>query len=171
MSIISSALKKAQDKRSSERSYGTLKGDYDHSLSERSTRTDAAYLQDPRRIHIWTGLTLPLSISLIAVLLCILVAAVFFHVNNVPAPVSDPRPLPPSYTASRSSRPGTRATRETPVLTGIMYSDHDPKAVINGTMVPEGALVDGFHVIKIFPDKVKIVSEDFSEELDLKLRG
>jgi len=50
-----------------------------------------------------------------------------------------------------------------PMVTGIMFSQTSPHAVIDGTLVSEGSSVTGFLVVKIFPDKVKLTrnNEDF----------
>jgi hypothetical protein len=59
-------------------------------------------------------------------------------------------------------------TKTPPVLNGIMYSPALPQAVINGVVVSEGDVIDGFVVLKIFPKNVTVVSD--GKEFELKLR-
>ena len=55
-----------------------------------------------------------------------------------------------------------------PHLNGIMYSPDNPQAVINGVMVSEGEVIDGCTIMKILPNKVRITAE--GEEFELELR-
>ncbi|MFC1480285.1 general secretion pathway protein GspB [Candidatus Omnitrophota bacterium] len=63
---------------------------------------------------------------------------------------------------------GPAAIKNLPVLSGLMYSPTHPQAIINGTLVSEGATVDGFTVNKILPNKV-LISHD-GEEFELNFR-
>jgi len=62
----------------------------------------------------------------------------------------------------------TAVSKPVPVLSGIMYSVMLPQAVLNGMLVGEGDIVDGFSVISIMPSKVTLLSS--GEEFELRLR-
>ena len=47
-----------------------------------------------------------------------------------------------------------QAVTEHMVLTGILYSDHNPAAVVDTQIVHEGEMIKGVKVVKIYPDKV-----------------
>ncbi len=70
--------------------------------------------------------------------------------------------------SARKSTGSFHRTKNTPVLNGIMYSPTLPQAILDGTMVSEGDVINGFSVIKILPDSVRLASE--GEEFELKLR-
>ncbi|NQT33255.1 MAG: hypothetical protein HQ594_06260 [Candidatus Omnitrophica bacterium] len=55
-----------------------------------------------------------------------------------------------------------------PVLNGIMYSPSHPQAIINGSIVAEGAAISGFSVVRILPDTVTLSSGNDEVELRLK---
>ncbi len=44
-------------------------------------------------------------------------------------------------------------------LDGIVYSESNPVAVLNGRITPPGGYVEGYTVTKIFPDKVELERE------------
>lgn len=58
--------------------------------------------------------------------------------------------------------------RKTPVISGIMYSTSQPRAIINGRIVGEGAVIDGFTVNKILPNMVR--GSLAGRELELTLK-
>ncbi|MHC4636216.1 MAG: hypothetical protein ACYTBV_01785 [Planctomycetota bacterium] len=47
-----------------------------------------------------------------------------------------------------------QAVTEHMALTGILYSDHNPAAVVDTQIVHEGEMIKGVKVVKIYPDKV-----------------
>lgn len=55
-----------------------------------------------------------------------------------------------------------------PTLSGIMYAPTLHQAILNGRPVSEGSTIDGVTVLKIYPDSVIISSGD--EKTELKLR-
>jgi len=77
----------------------------------------------------------------------------------------------PGETSAEKDTPEKTAgdfSENLPVLNGIMYSPVSPQAVINGRMVAEGEAIAGFSILNILPDRVKIASGN--EEFDLKIR-
>lgn len=80
-------------------------------------------------------------------------------VPSVPAPaapapvVETPQPQnPPAESAVPSTMPALS-------LSGILYSDAESLALINGRVVPEGGMVDGAKVEKISSDEVELSFE------------
>ena len=71
--------------------------------------------------------------------------------------------------SSLRSKPADAAavSSKTPVLSGIMYSPTNPQAIVNGKMVKEGDMINGFLIKKIDPNSVSVVSE--GKETELKL--
>lgn len=69
--------------------------------------------------------------------------------------------LPPSKKQKPAGMPA-------PDLNGIMYSPTKPQAIVNGEMVSEGETASGWTVEKIFRDHVLLSSGE--EETELKLR-
>ena len=191
MSIITKALKKAQEKR-------TGKESKKKTLPGSAPRADAA----GQKKILFRGL-LPFA----AAILILGISAGFLLYNNRPSaaptpastaakkPISAPaeRKIPPADTEAAPGRRESRlygaanTSEETadtspamkkansfgmaknlPVLTGIMYSPTLPQAIINGAVISEGEVVDGFLVLKILPGSVRFISG--KEEFELELR-
>jgi hypothetical protein len=55
-----------------------------------------------------------------------------------------------------------------PVLSGIMYSPRNPQAIVNGILSSEGGTVDGFVLLKILPDTVRVKRGQMQYELKLR---
>ena len=53
-------------------------------------------------------------------------------------------------------------------LVGIVWDVKDPQALINGKVVQEGDNIGGIIVVKIFPDKVKLLQGDKYIEIKLE---
>lgn len=72
-----------------------------------------------------------------------------------PQPSQGARPSPPararSYVGAATAPSGARLT-----LDGIVYSDENPAAVVNGRVVSVGSFVDGCEVVRIRPDRVEL---------------
>lgn len=75
---------------------------------------------------------------------------------------------PFSITIPRIASPAAIPAKAVPDLTGIMYLPTSPQAVINGRTVKEGDVVDGYTVMKIYPESVKLSSDDVETELKLR---
>jgi hypothetical protein len=78
----------------------------------------------------------------------------------VPAPVATPRPRTYSGTANL---PTTRLE-----LGGIVFSETNPTALINGRVLSPGGYIDGFTVVKIEPDRVELTDDKTTIILTLK---
>ncbi|HNX68513.1 MAG TPA: hypothetical protein PLL75_06865 [Candidatus Omnitrophota bacterium] len=63
---------------------------------------------------------------------------------------------------------GPRDPRSMLVLEGILWGDKIPTAVINQTFLKEGDTLNGFQVVKIQPDSVKLKDKTSEFELHLK---
>jgi len=78
-------------------------------------------------------------------------------IPSVPAPaapvVETPQPQSPPAESTVSSAVPTLS------LSGILYSDAESLALINGRVVPEGGMVDGAKVEKISSDEVELSFE------------
>ena len=75
---------------------------------------------------------------------------------------------PFSITIPRIVSPAAVPVKASLDLTGIMYLPTSPQAVINGSTVKEGDVVDGYTVMKIYPESVKLSSDGVDTELKLK---
>lgn len=53
-------------------------------------------------------------------------------------------------------------------LTGIVWDDKRPQALINGAIVQEGDAIGNFRVLKIFKDKIKMASDGTYFEIRLE---
>ncbi len=71
-----------------------------------------------------------------------------------------------AFKKTRSFFPGLK--KNPLALNGIMFSPAHPRAVINGEMATEGDIIKGFSVNKILPDKVLLTSN--GKDFELKLR-
>jgi len=89
-------------------------------------------------------------------------------VKTLPDNIVPPESQPASPGKPPSASAGPISLADLPLLSGIMYSPANPRAVINGTMVSEGDQVNDFTILKILPGKVKMSFRD--KEIDLKLR-
>lgn len=118
----------------------------------------------------------PVLPLLVVVPVCVFLAAAFYLLNHGGS--AGTRAVAGSGAADTSKRTETHALapaganpaarqpagdealppaidKELPDLQGIMYSPSSPKAVVNGQIVQEGDIVDGFTIIRITPDAVK----------------
>lgn len=85
-------------------------------------------------------------------------APIFANINT---------PEQPSEMIMESAFTGDGA-KDLPDLNGIMYAPTLHQAILNGKAVTEGGTVDGFTVLKIYPDSVILSSGD--EKIELNLR-
>jgi len=179
MSIISDALKKAQDRRT-----GTIP------RSESTGSHGPAAGHSPARKSIVIGI---LALLVISGLAFGVLARRGMQATVAAGPGTDKDAASPlSHSVKEAVSPvrtaaetlaarlpkiiGTPASSEepkpakmpAPELNGIMYSPTKPQAVVNGEMVSEGETAGGWTVEKIFPDRVLLSSGE--EETELKLR-
>ncbi len=189
MSIISDALRKAQEKRSNGTS-DTLPPAPAH-ISEQA-------FPEKKDIERLTRKSLSIStirIIILGVILAVivpLVILVFFNsfssTNTTPAStvqntVKEKAPVPvskqkPSLVITEAAVTEERTQKETlpvfeesvklPALSGIMYSPTNPMAILNGEMLGEGSEIDGFTIQKILTNRVKLLLD--GKEYEIKLR-
>jgi hypothetical protein len=55
-----------------------------------------------------------------------------------------------------------------PVVSGIMYSPSNPQAIVNGILVSEGSMVDGFVLLEILPDNIKVRRGETEYQINLR---
>ncbi len=81
-----------------------------------------------------------------------------------PPPAAEPKP------ASRTRTYGAAANLPTGKLEleGIVFSETNPTALINGRVVAPGGYVDGYTVVKIGPDRVELTDDKTTIVLTLK---
>jgi hypothetical protein len=179
MSIISKALKKAQEKRAG--NGGLTEEEVPMYLSRDTIHTKA--------VTTWrqnSYLRFFVMISFGAIVLGGFMGVLMVYVNR-PVPAQPPpvlsvpeKPVPVQKQVSPAKKPdivkpaSDKAAKadlakpvDLPALNGIMYSPANPRAVINGTMVEEGDEINGFTILTIFSNKVKISFEN--KEYTLKL--
>ena len=175
MSIITEALKKAQEKRQvAAEPAGIAPTNYEKGFFS-GTPSGAAKNRLAR--------TTSMGLAAITVLLpLVIVISFLFFANSTPKPPQpdlDSSAL--SYEAVRAitipedppqpaveNAPDLKTFRQLPALNGIMYSAVLPQAVINGTLVGEGEIIDGFSIRRIFPDRVELLSG--GNEYELRMR-
>lgn len=175
MSIISEALKKAQNKRHDKESAITSAYDV---VSSEETFEAPKFLEDvplltPESPNIKTRTWTSKGFIALAVVFAVIASLLFF--SGIKKPKSSAS-LDQDITVITSSgsiltsgktnlAPSAKAQSSKkikkvnlPVLSGIMYSPTNPQAVINGVLVSEGEIVGGFTLTKIYPASVKITS-------------
>jgi len=179
MSIISNALKKAQEKRAGNGK--PTEEEVPVYLSRNTIHTKA--------VTTWrqnSYLRFFVMISFGAIVLGGFMGVLMVYVNR-PVPAQPPvlfvpeKPVSVQKQVSKAKEPDivkpvSDKTAKTdlakpvdlPILNGIMYSPANPQAVINGTMVEDGDEINGFTILTIFSNKVKISFEN--KEYTLKLR-
>ena len=181
MSIISKALQKAQEKRLEqlEKKEATISSGY-NSPHEYSS-SQASYLPGAR-LPVRTTVFIVASSFVFFAILIIAILGLFSYINR---PKTDQFPEQrikteqPVYIkkisdektevftdTGRSVTPQNTMIKP-PVLNGIMYSTTLPKAVINGVVVSKGESIDGFDVVEILPDRVRLSRENKKFELEL----
>jgi cytoskeletal protein RodZ len=181
MSIITEALKKAQKEKPA--------GD-----PPPATRIEESFLESFPKKNVTAQRTVSGSLPyvLFGGALTVLVMVFFVVANNsnsfipkdnaasVAAFVDQAKPLqsvPEPASSAKDTRPVFQPSRQTakqeqykpePELSGIMYTPTRPQAVINGQPVFEGENVDGYTVVKIYPDRVKLSLNGVETEVKLK---
>lgn len=174
MSIITDALKKAQDKRKERNA------DITSTLSPHftaSTTSTSANLKFGNKTYMIASLVLLLLLIPLAIILLNGGHTVSVDVTGTEpikvAPHETPvatTPLPATPTqVTTPSAPAKETTPATlPVLNGIMYSPSLPQAIIDGALVTERETINGFTVEKIHADRVSISKNNENYELRLR---
>jgi hypothetical protein len=171
MSIISDALKKAQDKRNPQpkpvRVPAPLLG---------LVYPELLPVKPKEKLHAKT-----IKVLLSAILSSLVLAFSSLFLLHIYTPSEKNIHLPPNeddsqtqpthvpmpaaeYISGNISDPST----ETPILNGIMYSTEDAKAILDGKIARRGDKVNSYTVVEISSDKVVLASED-GKRIDLNL--
>ncbi|MFH1837435.1 MAG: hypothetical protein ABH862_04920 [Candidatus Omnitrophota bacterium] len=160
MSIIAKALKKAQEERSKERQKDELISTNSSFTTNGTSARKSPKKKTAKQAIIISGIALGAALT----------AVVMFlkgpELWRDPAPKEGIIAEEPAQVMSIHGEPGKA---DLPVLKGIMYSVSEPQAVINGVMVSNGEIVDGFTVAEVLENTVRMVSPE-GEEVELKLR-
>lgn len=171
MSIISEALGKAQKERIAKvQRAGTGTAPETYYVKRDFPSLDMPHKKplkrtSPRQLVSLIGL-LSLAFLFIALIFFFASERVKARVHTVPVPSAEKNNvLPQENAVINTSAPP--AETPLPVLTGIMYSSADPKAVLNGKVLTTGEMTGSYTVKKIFPGKVLITRDQ--EEITLKL--
>ena len=192
MSIITNALKKAQEARQqkTEKSSGSPSPEPGNTVSPedivRSTDEKKIFGNGSQKTpETRTAHSTILPVIFLAIIIAGVSTGIFLNkqrlssssslnTNTTPAEkVPDntyiARRITPEKQPGAIQQPAIKNIQDTPLpaLTGIMYSVSNPKAVLNGVMVSEGDMVGEFSVVKIFPNKVHIASNGIEYELKL----
>lgn len=185
MSIISEALKKAQKERTTIHGSSPIDATGDPMAASSAERSQNIPLNR-------SSLRYPLMIAVPVAAILTMILVVPHLVAPRPGPAVAPKPASirqsgespvrdkaqktepartesyrPSFPLFRSPDLTAHGNAE-PVLNGIMYLPTSPRAVINGRTVKEGDAFDGYTVIQILPDRVKLSSGDDKLELELR---
>lgn len=181
MSIITEALKKAQEKRPEVSSRPAPSPE--KPIPKNLTRENVPVrVTRPANLpYILTG------VILAAFILVLLVVAISGHkpapndiAVPVPAPIEQAKPrqtVPEAVSPAKNmfssfyhAAPAAEQPKRKPgpELSGIMYTPTRPQAVINGQTVYQGESVDGYTVVKIYPDCVKLTLNGVETEIKLK---
>lgn len=175
MSIITEALKKAQEKRQViAEPAGSPPANYEKEFLS-VTPSGAA------RKRLSRTASIALAAMIVLLPLVIVISFLFFanSTPKTPQPALDSPALNDEavqavtvpedpYLPAAASEPDLNDFRQLPALNGIMYSAVLPQAVINGTLVGEGEIIDGFSIRRIFPDRVELLSG--GNEYELRMR-
>lgn len=178
MSIIQEALKKAQGVE--KKAVLSVKADHEPSREPAGKEILAAAgiaRKAPRKNN------LPLIFVIAVAAIAAVGAASFIAFNRPTAPAKPARPAKPADTApvqtpkvlpamepvKTQTPPETPARSDAPAfnLSGIMYIESAPKAIVNGTMVMEGDIIGGATVKKISKTSVFLTYEDKEIQLSL----
>jgi hypothetical protein len=81
---------------------------------------------------------------------------VAIHVNEPVKTAISPRRVEPEAPLA----PMPAAVSQLPVLSGIMYTKSDPKAILNGELCVVGDTISGYRIKKIDPDSIVVDSPD-----------
>lgn len=100
----------------------------------------------------------------------ILIGLLFISLFLIPLSKKTITPAVPDSKTKEPTKisPAKKNAEHNFILNGIMYSPVEPKAVINGILVSEGAKIDNVIVLKISPASVKLASDAASFELHLQ---
>jgi len=177
MSIITNALKKAQEKRAAEQQTGTTDNqgqsvsDYgiDQEIISSSPSPERFLSYIIRYKFLIVILFLGVSLTFAAGIL--LLSARSTRTSGISGLAE--RNIPKTEEKISAKQERTQAAASSyegtlPFLNGIMYTPSSPYAVIDDTMISEGETVNGFTVTKISPDKVELSRGNDTIELKLK---
>jgi hypothetical protein len=214
MSIISDALKKAQERQAKSGSVKDLSGILSKAAAEKSEEKDMLGSDSSKRPVLIARIML--IVLLVGSVALLIVFAQYLKglktqtptvakKKTVSTPTKESTPTPRRRTplTSRTRMPATAASQikraktskvgypsrpsgkeivgttqvqygiyerpsDLPALTGIMYTQTNPQAILGGEFVSEGSKVGGFTVKKILPDRVKVIYE--KQEYEIRLR-
>lgn len=180
MSIISDALRKAQEKRlaRSNREPSQTADSSDQALFEETPPPEKTWSLPVKRNFLLAAV---LGLALLACVALVLLFMLFSGISvkphatafetaaqtGVPSGLASPDISRLSSDSDNKLFPVEKTTA-LPVLNGIMYTPTRPQAVINGRMVDEGERIGGFTVLLILPDRVILESDGKEYELELR---
>ncbi len=180
MSIITEALKKAQEKRlkKDDPSEMLLK----HPLSSiMSSSTNMSTAIPKIKSGLLIGMNKPVgaAIIILAVIVFGSLTGILLHTigsrsDSTQNKANQNTAQPVFYQNKNGSSKNAKTElismrgRSLPILSGVMYSPVNPQAIVNGKMLSEGDNVGVFKLIKIYPASVKLSTGE--EEFELKLR-
>lgn len=64
--------------------------------------------------------------------------------------------------------PARQKNLSLPAVSGIMYSPRNPQAIVNGILVSEGSVVDGFVLMQILPDNIRVRRGETEYQINLR---
>ena len=177
MSIISEALKKAQEKRLHRHEETSISSAGNE--AEVSLKTSGTYISKEQK-EVYSK-----KYFLIAAFFIVLIAglAAYFMLSSrgqkaAPGKIAQisgaslddkSADITMKSSAIKSIAPPTPLpAKDLPVLNGIMYSPKNSQAILNGSLVSEGDKISGFSVIRIDPSSVTLSYEGNEFEVELK---
>lgn len=172
MSIITEALKKAQEQKPDRPlppAGNSLKIGSEGPSSKDNKASAASH---PYLVYVLLGAVLAVFIAaLIIIVILFLPSSPSVKPAEplkqaVPVTVTQKTNILPAFLSPPAAAKKDNAPA--PELSGIMYTSTRPQAVINGQTVFEGETVDGFTVIRIYPDSVMLSSNGVETEVKLK---
>jgi hypothetical protein len=89
-------------------------------------------------------------------------------VQTAPEKPAEPAAVKPVTAQKPKPVPVTVNPSDLPVVSGIMYSAANPRAIVNGALVSEGDMVTGYTIRKINPSTVIVSSQGSDYEIRLR---
>ena len=88
--------------------------------------------------------------------------------QKAPEKPSEPAAVKPVTAPKPENGYGTMNPSDLPVVSGIMYSAVNPRAIVNGALVSEGDVVNGYTIRNINPSTVIVSSQGSDYEIRMR---
>jgi hypothetical protein len=165
MSIITKALKKAQERRSGTQDKENVPLTYSASFEP---VLDPVIKNDTSKTRTLST-RMPMPLILLGITAVIILGVSLFRPESPALKKNPVQVISVSKNANVSVRgKASLSDKRIPLLTGIMYDPSLPQAVIDSALVTEGETVNGYTIRRIYPESVLVSSGTSEFEIKLK---